>query len=125
MGEANRPRGEGQGKTHHGLPQEQETHEAAEALRIVYLKKILIAAARPRHRSTEFGPYQTVADRDDRTDNPPDHRLRSAHRLQYERNSNERPDADHRENIDHRRRAKTESTFRRGRRRGGQSKGGH
>ena len=89
-------------RRHHG-PEKEEAHQTAGPVRTVRFEEILVAAAGPRHGGAEFGPHQPIGDRDHRPDQPAQHRLRSVHRLQQQRNRQEWSGADHRDDVGRRR----------------------
>ena len=82
------------------LPQIEEAEEASRSVWSVRLEQILIAAAGSRHRRAELGPHQAVGKRDDRADEPSQHRLRPAHRREQQRDRHEGADADHGQHVD-------------------------
>ena len=101
--EPDRPRRHEQRHRRHHGPEKEKAHQTAGAVGTVRFEEILIAAAGPRHGGAEFGPHQPIGNRDHRPDQPAQHRLRSVHRLEQERNGQERSGADHRDDVGGRR----------------------
>jgi hypothetical protein len=97
-GQSNAAGRDGEGSAEGKLPDEKERNHAAQLARPVDFVQIAVRAARTGHGSSQFGPHQSVTNREQRAQNPAKHRLRTTAGTDDERDGNERTDADH---IDH------------------------
>ena len=86
------------------LPRKQERKQSAPALPSERFAQKHVRAARARVQRAELRPGEAVAKRDDRACDPGYERRASVQICKYERNRNQRPDADHRDDV-HRHRA--------------------
>jgi hypothetical protein len=94
----------------HRRPDEQERHEAAGAV-LEALAEVEVRPARARHRRAELGPYEAVGEREQRAEDPPEHRLRAAERGDHQRDRHERPDPAHLGHVDRGRGAQPEAAL--------------
>src|ERR1700733_8060408 len=62
---------------------------------VVRLAEKMVAAAGARQRRSQFAPYQTVGNYDERARRPAQQGLRAAHGSHHQRNGDERPDVNH------------------------------
>ena len=99
LGETDGARADGERGQRDGLPDEQETHEPAEALRAVGFGKIAIGAAGAGHGGAQLGPDHAVAERHQGAQDPAEDRLRTVHFGEQNRYGDERPDADHLQHV--------------------------
>src|SRR5882724_6515368 len=96
--DADRAGRDGERRAERDLPDEEEGEELSPARGAIDALEILIGAAGLREGSAEFGPDETVANGEQRAEDPAKHGLRSAHRADDERQGDEGADADH---VDH------------------------
>ncbi len=96
--QANRTRCNRERRTEGKLPDKKKRHQPAEFAGTVNFAQETIRAPRPRHRRTQFGGDQAVTGGEQRSGNPSEHGLRTAHGAHDQRNGDERPHADH---VDH------------------------
>ncbi len=79
----------------HDLPNHQEREPASRAARSVGFAKIVVTPTRLGHRRAQFRPDQAVAERQQRSHQPAQHRLGPAHRGQEEGNGDVGTDPHH------------------------------
>ena len=82
------------------LPDEEERHEAAEAIWSVGFAQKHVAAAGLRHCGAEFRPDATVHEREGGANDPGEDALRAVHGANDERDDDERADADHERHVE-------------------------
>jgi hypothetical protein len=95
LGEADEAGGDFKRTAEDELPDEQEGHQPSEPRAAKGFAQIDEGAARSGHGGGEFGPDETVADRQERAEQPAEHALGTAHRRDDERDREERSDAYH------------------------------
>ena len=93
-----RARGDRQRSAERELPDKKKRYRPPQFLRPVNLFQVSIRPARPRHRRAQFRPHQAIASRQHRPQDPTQHRLRTAHHRDHQRDGDKRPHADH---VDH------------------------
>src|SRR4029077_16737169 len=93
------------------LPDEEERHQASPAICAIGFAKKNITSAGLRHRSAEFGPDASIEQRENRSGHPGEDALRPAHRLDDERNHDERADPHHESHVEGGGLEKTEAAF--------------
>ena len=97
--EADRAAGDRQRRDEDGLEDEEEAHQPAEAERLERLAQVEIAAAAARQRGAELRVDEAVGERQHRARDPRVEDVRPVHRLDHERDGEERPDADHADDV--------------------------
>ena len=109
--ETQRARGDAERSLEERLPDIEERHQPAPALRAIGFAQEDVAAARMRNSRAQFRPDTTVEEREQGARQPGDQALRSAHRLHHERNHHERPDAHHESDVEGGRFEQPEAAF--------------
>ena len=99
VGEAHRAAGDRQRRDQHGLEDEQERHQPAEAERLERLAQVEIAAAAAGQRRAELRVDQAVGEREHQAGDPGVDDVRAVHGRDHERDGQERPDADHADDV--------------------------
>src|SRR5262249_49367019 len=88
-----------QRRDEHHLKDEQESHQRSDTERLVRFAQVDVWSAAAWQRRTELRVDEAVAQREQRAGEPRVEDVRSAHRLEHEGDRQERPDADHHEDI--------------------------
>ena len=99
LDEADDAGGHDQRDEQHRAPHEQERHQPPGAV-LERFAQVEVGAAGARHRGAELGPDEPVGQRDDRPDDPAEHRLRAAHGGDHGGNRDERADTAHLGHVD-------------------------
>ena len=99
VGEADGAAGHRQRRDQDRLEDEQERHQAAEAERLERFAQVEIAAAAARQRRAELRVDEAVGEREDEAGDPRVDDVRAVHRRDHERDGQERPDADHGDDV--------------------------
>ena len=96
---SDRARSHHQRRLNQRLPDIKEGHQAPAAPGSVRLAQKRVSAAGARHRRAQFGPHQAVQQRKHSARDPRQQALRPAHRLNHQRNHDERANPHHRVHV--------------------------
>ena len=103
VGKADRAAGDRQRRDENRLEDEQEAHQPAEAERLERLAQVQVAPAAAGQRGAELRVDEAVGQREHEAGDPRVEDVRPVHRRDHERNGQERPDADHADDVGGRR----------------------